>query len=291
MKRRNFLLYSLLFAVGCGGANSLKSSPLPDTLTFAVTDVEGLAGLERDYEPFRGALAEILGVNIEFFPVNGHLGAASALRLGELSIAWAGPSEYVAIKAKSQAVPSITLNRPEYYSTISVRGDSGIQSLQDLKGKTIDMWKIGSNTAHLGGVKLLLDAGLDPKNDVRIIMSEKDDLAVLAEGKADAWSRPIHKYRQILNEAGASEVDYPILAKGENFPGDIFVLSPRLESNAIAEIQSRLLENSHRLMHGIQASEALAGKFKNASFSVARDADYDPIREVYRAIGRGEILE
>ncbi|MGK7927094.1 MAG: hypothetical protein AB4290_17925 [Spirulina sp.] len=51
MKRRNFLLYTLLFTVGCPTANvtSISDVTLPETLTFTVTDVQGLEELEEDY--------------------------------------------------------------------------------------------------------------------------------------------------------------------------------------------------------------------------------------------------
>ena len=297
MKRRNFLLYSLLFAAGCTSAttsegNSQKENlSLPETLRFGVTDVRELAELERDYESFRSALAEIFGTNIEFVPVKSQLAAASALRSGQLDLAWAGPSEYVAIKARSQAVPLVTLNRPNYYTTISVRGDSGIKSLADLKGKKIDMEEVGANTAHLGGVKVLLDAGLEPGTDFQIVMSGQETIAELKQGRVDAWSTALHSYQQELAKEGASEADYPMIARGENFPGDIFVVSSQFEPEIVEEMRSRMLADTDKLLQAMQESEALAGKFKDASFTAANDADYNMIREVYKAIGQEEYLK
>ncbi|MGB0562045.1 MAG: phosphate/phosphite/phosphonate ABC transporter substrate-binding protein [Spirulinaceae cyanobacterium] len=293
LNRRKFLFYSALFAAGCSATQVTESeqTTLPDPLTFAVTDIAGLEELERDYEAFRAALAEVLQTNIEFFPVDTLFTAASALRSGDLMFAWAGPSEYVAIEARSQAQPLIVLNRPNYYTAIFAQAESGITSLADLESKTIDMWKVGGSTSHIGAVKLLLDAGLDPQTDVEILMSGEDDLALLTEGQADALARPPHKYERILKEAGASPEDFPIIAQGDNFPGDIFVVSSQIDPAVVELMQSRLLENTETLLQGIQASpEAIATKFKGSSFGAAHDADYDVVREVYQALGSKEYL-
>ncbi|MEM9542052.1 MAG: PhnD/SsuA/transferrin family substrate-binding protein [Cyanobacteria bacterium P01_E01_bin.42] len=293
MQRRNFLMYSLLFTAGCTAANNSRetNATLPETLRFTVTDVRTIEALEEDYGSFRAALEDIFETKIEFVPVNSQLAAASALRSGQVDFAWAGPSEYVAIRARSQAVPIVSLNRPNYYTTISVRGDSGIKSLADLKGKKIDMEEVGANTAHLGAVKVLLDAGLEPKTDFQSVMSGQETIKELKEGRVDAWSTNLRSYQQELSKEGASETDYPIIARGDNFPGDIFVVASQFSPEVVGEMRSRMLANTDKLLQAMQDSEAIATKFKDATFTQAEDSDYDMIREVYRAIGQGEYLK
>ena len=296
MKRRNFFEYSVLFAISCMTTNCGQGNPgnlngnFPTTLRFTVTDVRTVEELERDYGPFRDVLQEILPTAIEFVPVNGQLAAASALQAGQIDLAWAGPSEYVAIRARSQAVPIVSLNRPNYYTTISVRADSGITSLADLQGKKIDMEEVGANTAHLGGVKVLLDAGLQPTKDFHIVMSGQETIAPLRDGQVDAWSVALHSYQNELAKEGASESDYPIIGRGDNFPGDIFVLSSKFDPEVAEYIQTQMLANADKLLQGIQAAPALTTKFKDASFTPASDGDYDTIREVYRALGQDDYL-
>ncbi|GAB4147673.1 MAG: hypothetical protein Fur0046_26010 [Cyanobacteria bacterium J069] len=78
-------------------------------LRFAVTDVHGLDELKEKYDPFRAALEAVLETSIEFFPVDDLLMAASALQADQLDLVWAGPSEYVTIHARTQAVPLVSL--------------------------------------------------------------------------------------------------------------------------------------------------------------------------------------
>lgn len=64
MKRRHFLWYTLLFIAGCGTAASNKTnqsdlSSTSQALRLAVTDVQGLEDLKRNYETFRQTWSEV----------------------------------------------------------------------------------------------------------------------------------------------------------------------------------------------------------------------------------------
>jgi len=288
----------LLFVTGCTVATNNpngRSDNSPaiqlETLQFAVTDVDSMEELQRDYEPFRVALENALDTKVEFFLVKNLVAAAPALKSGRVDLVWAGPSEYVVIRARTQAVPVVAVTRPDFRSIIVVRSDSGIDSLADLKDKTIDMYKVGSTSSHIGAVKLLMDAGLDPQSDVNIVMSEKYTLQGLKNGEVDARFIAPHRYEKVLKDEGLSRSDYPIIAGGSLLPSDVLVVSSQLNSEVVEEIRSRLLANQDELIEAILASEAMAKKFKGASLAPASDVDYDMIREVYRAIGQGEFLE
>ncbi|MBW4644181.1 MAG: PhnD/SsuA/transferrin family substrate-binding protein [Goleter apudmare HA4340-LM2] len=294
MKRRNFFWYSCLLIAGCSAATNHSTSPnpvsMPAKLRFAVTDANGLTELQRDYEPFRVALEKVLATPVEFFPVQDYFMAASALQSNQVDLVWAGPSEYVVIRARTNAVPLITLTRPGYYAVIVVRADSNIKSLTDLKGKTIDMWKRGSTAAHLAGIKLLIDAGLNPQTDVEIIMSGDDGLKMLKTKKVDALVRPFHRYKTALVNEGDSEQEYPVIAQGKQLPGDIFVLSSQMEAPVVTQIQSRILSNRDKLLQAIDAVKSLSVRFKNANLILGNDADFDMLREVYQAIGQDKFI-
>lgn len=133
MNRRNFFIYTILFTAGCTTGTGTTNNPRNKSNNFgqielekirlAITDVKGLEQLERDYDSFRLVLEEALATKIEFFPVENYIEAASALQLGLVELVFAGPSEYVVINARTNAVPVIALTRPIYRSTIAVRGD------------------------------------------------------------------------------------------------------------------------------------------------------------------------
>ncbi|MCC5641646.1 phosphate/phosphite/phosphonate ABC transporter substrate-binding protein [Nostoc sp. CHAB 5824] len=296
MKRRNFLWYSLLFAAGCTtGVRSTKNSSdqmaitAPKNLKFAVTDVTGIKGLQQDYGLFRTTLEEILGIKIEFFPVENPTAAAPALLSGEVDIVFAGPSEYLILNARAKAIPIIAIERPNYHSIIVVRADSKIKLLAQLKGKTIAMRKIGSTSGHLAPTKLLIDAGLDPKTDFKTVMLDDKGVQALKKGEVDAWAVASDTYKNILESEGLLEKDFSIIFKGPLLPRDVFVASNQLASSFIEDMRSRMIKHQDKLIQSLVTAKANQ-KYKGSKLVIANDADYNMIREVYQKIGQGNFL-
>ncbi|WP_017717831.1 phosphate/phosphite/phosphonate ABC transporter substrate-binding protein [Kamptonema formosum] len=297
MKRRSFLWNSLLFLTGCAAAKNKPNSKhskaysRPNKLRFAVSDTRGMEELQRDYEPFRRALAEVLETEIEFFPLAKKFTAAgSAMQLNRVDLMLVGPAEYAIVSARTNAVPVIALTRPGFHSVIAVRADSGIKSLQQLKGKTIALREVGSTSGHLSPTKLLLDAGLNPQSDVKILMLDDKDLKALKNGEVDAWAGSIFKYQRTLQAAGLSEKEFPAIAAGPPLPNDIFIASSHLDPAFVEEVRDRMFENQAKLTQALVATPLLSTRFQGSKLVPANDADYNPIREAYKAIGQGDFF-
>ncbi|MBP0016964.1 MAG: PhnD/SsuA/transferrin family substrate-binding protein [Cyanobacteria bacterium SBLK] len=301
MKRRFFLGYSCLFLASCSAArhNSTKNeqksekpaiADWPETLRFTITDADGEEELNRDYQVFRRTLEGILACKIEFYPVESYVAAAPAMLAGNLDLAWAGPLEYLILQARAKAIPLVALKRPHFRTSISVRGDRGIQTVADLKGKTIEINEIGSTGSHLGTVKLLLEAGLNPKTDVTFTASDENTLSKVVSGEVDALGRPEHRYQALLQQEGLSAEDYPAIAIGEPIPGDVFVVNPLFEPEIIGEIRSRLLANNEKLMAAMWSVEELKIRFKDAFFEPVNQSEYDEIRALLQTIGQENLL-
>lgn len=291
MKRRNFIGYIVLFITSCTATtNNTNNSQIPIKLRFAVTDVVDEEELRRDYEPFRAALEEVLATKIELFPVETYIAAVAALQLNQVDLLLAGPSEYVVIKARTNAVPITAITRPNYRSIIVVLPDSPITSVAQLQGKTIAMSDIGSTSGHIGPTKLLMEAGLDPRSDVKILMLGDDgSLADFQQGKVDAWGGSAIDYQYLLQKEGASEQDFPIIAKTALLPSDVIIASSNLDSQLIQEYQTRILNSQEKLIAALVEGESTK-KYQGSSLKAANDANYDIIRDVYQVIGEGDLI-
>ncbi|MGK7940641.1 MAG: phosphate/phosphite/phosphonate ABC transporter substrate-binding protein [Crocosphaera sp.] len=293
MKRRNFLVYSLLFLVACNSSSpdaSTNPNEEPDTLRFAVTDVQGLEELQRDFEPFRDALAETLGKKIEFFPVADRTAAAVALQADQVDIVLTGPAEYVVMQAKTQAVPFIAITRPNYRSVIAVHKNGGIKSLEDLKGKTIAMSDLGSTSGQLGPTKILVDAGLQPEEDIDIKMLGDADLQAFQNEDVEAWGGAALDYDRFMEAKNLKSEDYPIVKKGDLLPSDVFIASNKLKPEYVEEIKKGMVENQEQLIGAIVSVDSNE-KYQGSTLVEAKDSDYDPIRQAYQAIGINDFTE
>lgn len=290
MKRRNFLWYSTLFLTGCTASRTLSEAPpstpqLPSTVRFAITDVKGLEELEAEYDDLRIALAESLQTDVEFFPVENYTAATVALKQGDVDLALAGPSEYVVITSRTNAAPIVAITRVNYHSVIAVPQGSDIETVADLKGKAIAMSDIGSTSGHLGPTKILIDAGLDPQTDITIEMLGDDgSVEAMKQGTVDAWGGSGTDYNDFLKDEAES---FPILIEGSPLPSDVFIVSSSLDPALIDVIRERLIANQSVVVESLAKHHS---KYEGSQIVLAKDEDYDSVRDVYRAIGQGDFV-
>lgn len=290
MKRRMFLRYSALFLAGCTTAHT-TSRPSPQgqvttKLRFAVTDVKGLKELQNDYETLRVSLGKALQTEVEFFPVDNYTAATVALKQGQVDFALAGPSEYIVITSRTNAVPVVAITRPEYHSLIAVPAGSPIKTVKDLKGKAIALSDIGSTSGHLGPTKLLLEAGLNPQTDVDLhMLGDRGSVDAIKTGKVTAWGGSATDYKTFLQ---AAEQPFSVLVQGPPLPSDVFIASSSVDPARIEQLRERMLANQALLVEAIAQHQS---KYQGSQLVLAKDEDYDPIREVYQAIGQGEFIQ
>ncbi|MEG5071620.1 phosphate/phosphite/phosphonate ABC transporter substrate-binding protein [Microcoleus sp. B3-D2] len=261
----------------------------PETLEFAVTDIQGSEDLQQNYQAFRTVIGEVLEKKIEFFPVDNYIEAAVALQSGQLKLALTGPSEYVIMRARTNAVPIIAITRPNYHSLILVPANSEIKSLAQLKGKTIGMWEVGATGGHLGPIKILMDAGLNPQSDFQISMLGKKGLQAIKKQQVEALGIGLNRYKDLLKIDGLSTKDFRIIATGVPLPSDLFVASSNLPNTLVEKIRTRLVENQDKLIEAILLGKA-NDKYQGAKLVPANDSDYNMIREAYKAIGQGNVF-
>lgn len=297
MKRRHFFGYTLsLFVASCTAATSSSTQKsthsdvgrFPEKLRFTVTEVQSLEELQRDYGAFQTALEKILEKKIEWVPVESYTAAAAALQSDQIDFVLTGPSEYVVIHARTNAFPIIGITRPNYRTVICVNVNNPIESVAQLKGKKIAMWKVGSTSGYLGPTKLLMDAGLKPKSEVQILLLGDRGLSALKKGEVDAWAGSAVKYEKFLQDEGLSNNALPLIAQGPLLPNDLFVVSSKLASSFVKELSDRMVKNQEQLLESLLIVEE--GKYKGSTFVPVNDSDYDMVREVYKAIGQGNFI-
>ncbi|MBP0020889.1 MAG: PhnD/SsuA/transferrin family substrate-binding protein [Cyanobacteria bacterium SBLK] len=299
---KNLLALPLVLMMACGSAggdppSSSSSTNLaepiascPEQLRFAVTDIPGEERLKDEFGAFQTTLGDVLGIPIELFPVSTHVAAAPALMFDRIDLALAGPSEYVLMKAKADAVPLVGITRPGYHTIILGIADTDISSVEDLKGKTIGIREEGSTAGHLGVLRLLKEAGFELNKDFNTkIIGDDSGLLELKEGKLDAWADASTRYQRVLGEQNLSESEFSVIATGEQLPNDILVANPSLESECIDEMRSRVVKNERAIVEAMLVSPANK-KYAESKMVPAKDEDYDLIREGYKTIGEEDYL-
>ncbi|MCB0333448.1 MAG: phosphate/phosphite/phosphonate ABC transporter substrate-binding protein, partial [Bdellovibrionales bacterium] len=254
------------------------------------TDVVGLEELQREFGAFQKVLSEKTGYTFKLFPVTGRTVVAETFRSGKLDFALTGPSEYVIIKNRSDTIPVIGLSRPDYYSVIITRKDSGIHSLAELKGKKIAFGDYGSTSYHLAPLQILSDAGLNPTTDLESVnVGKLVAWKSLVRGKVDAIGLNQDRFRLFSEqEQGVSENDFEILGRSPELPNDLIMAAPHVPKAVIEKVKTVFAEHGDEILQAILVGPR-NNKYQEMKFlTKIQDSDYDYIRQMYKTAGFAE---
>jgi phosphonate transport system substrate-binding protein len=270
----------------CASALVLAAMPAlaADTIRLAITDVDGLESLQREFGPFEAALEKLSGLQVEFFPVSGRTAAVEAMAAKQVDFVLTGPAEYVVFRARTNAQPVVTWQRPDYHSFLIALEGSDVKSLADLKGKKVSFHEIGSTSRHLGPGYLLKEAGLEYGKDyepvfvkvnVGVEALQRGDLAAIGVNLTDI---------QRLKEK-TPDIKFVELAKSAQLPDDVLLASPDVPADVVAKVREAFTKSGEELMGAVTSTDAnrkyVGGKF----LPDVQDSDYEIIRTMYRAVG------
>lgn len=280
------LLTAAALTVSCGSEPS--DSAQPDTVRFAVTDLKGLEELQREFGAFETTFEKHSGLNLEFFAVNDRTAAAAALQADRVDVVFTGPAEYVVIHEKTGAQPIVAIERDGYHSCIYTTADSGITSLEQLRGTKIAMSDVGSTSGHLGPSQMLVDEGLKPGSDVEVLTVGDVVHESLKRGDVSAVGIGYHDYEEFMAEDDPNQ--YRIVAEGPILPPDLLMGREGLDEATVSTVRDTFTNHFDELLAAMLEGKDNA-KFENAKLVTVSDSDYDEVRSMYRAVGVNDFSE
>jgi phosphonate transport system substrate-binding protein len=258
------------------------------TVRMAVTDLQGLEELQREFGAFVETFEEKSGMDLEFFAVNDRTAAAAALKADRVDIVFTGPAEYIVMRARADAEPIVAIRRPDYHSCIYTSLDSGVADLDDLVGGKIGMSDVGSTSGHLGPSQILVDAGIDPLSDVTVLTVGDTVHEALKRGDVDAVGVGCHDYDEYM--AADDPADYVMLAEGDPLPPDILIARGGLDQATVDAVRATFVDHFDELLVALLEGKDNA-KYQNAEVVEIDDSDYDVVRSMYEAVGVDDFTE
>jgi phosphonate transport system substrate-binding protein len=285
------MLKRLVVAVAIVTAALAIPAAAQPSVRFAVTDVDGLESLQRDFGPFKETLERNSGLKIEFFAVPGRTAAVEAMAAKQLDFVLTGPAEYVVFRARTKAQPVVGWTRPDYFSQIVVLADGPIKTLDDLKGKKISFGEIGSTSQHLGPVQILSDAGLSYSRDYQPVFVKRN-VALEAMKRGDIAAIGLNlTYHQIMRRANPG-VPMRVLARGRDLPDDLILASPTVSPEIVDKMRKTFLTKGDEIMRAVVSVKGDNEKYAGGVFLPnVSDSDYDLIRKMYVALGIKEFTK
>jgi phosphonate transport system substrate-binding protein len=162
--------------------NALHVSAIPD---------EAPTELQRKFAPLGKYLEAELGMKVEFIPVSDYAAVVEALAAKKIDMAWLGGFTFVQARLRTgNAIPIVQRAEDQAFtSKFIANGESGINSLNDLKGRTFSFGSVSSTSGHLMPRFYLQQNGINPERDFkRVAFSGAHDATALQveAGKVDA---------------------------------------------------------------------------------------------------------
>jgi len=162
---------------------------------FGVLSGENESDRVARYTPFQNYLEKTLGVDVEIFTAGNYDGVIQALAADQIEFSFLGSSAYAAAYTETEGgvIPLLTSLQNDgstgYYSVLVVRCDSGLKSVDDLKGKTLAFADPDSTSGYNVPYYNLVQQGYQPEEFFAAIPfsgSHEAGVAGVANGQFDA---------------------------------------------------------------------------------------------------------
>lgn len=258
---------------------------------LAVTDIVGLENLQREYAPFQKVLAEKSGLNVQLFPVPNRTAAVEALNAKKVDLVLTGPAEYVVFKKRTDAKLVVGFSRPDYFGSIVTILGSGIDGVEDLKGKKVALGDVGSTSRHLSPIQLLADLGLNPQKDLQIVHVNRN-VGVEAMKRGDVAAIGINRTDLPGLAKRFPDLVFKVIARGRDLPNDVLLAGNHVSDDTVARMKKAFTENSEALVAAVLLGPEENQKFQGMRFIPGiADKDYHYVRKMYATIGQPQYAD
>lgn len=243
---------------------------------------------DATYRPLADYLSAKLGRKVTLRTVDTWEGLAKSLANGETDMALMGPWGYVLAnhEASAQAISTILYDgKPEYHAIFITHPDSGINSVNDLKGHTFAFGDKGSTSGYLIPLHYFMTQGINPDSYFSKVLYAKHQAieTQVTQGVLDAGA-DYNRNRNAMIEQGLIKAERSkVIWQSAPLPNDAFAVSSALYADKplVSKLQTALANVGQELKNNPALLPAHYTGFVSSNNSV-----YKPIRDAGLATGK-----
>ena len=285
MKLLASLFTTMFFSLSSAVVSSQSLKPLEFGVGLFQPDKEKN---DATYKPLADYLAKQLGREVKLRTVDSWEGLAKSLASGETDMALMGPWGYVLAnhQAGAQAVATILYQgKPEYFAIMVTNPRSGINKIDDMKGKTFAFGDKGSTSGYLIPNHEFMMRGIDPEKFFSKVIYTKHQAieTQVTRGELDAGA-DYNRNRDAMIEQGLIKAaDSHIIWTSAPLPNDALALSKELAKDKV--FTAKLVAALEAVGEALKTQPNLLPS--NYTGFVAKDNKYyAPIRDAGLATGK-----
>jgi len=270
------------------GGNAFAQGDMPDKLVLGMVPSREADAIVDSLDPIAAMLSERLLIPVETFVSTNFVGLVEAIGTGRVDIGLFGPAALVQAIDAYGAVPilaSVRQGSTTYRAQFNVRCDSGIESFEDLRGRTIAFVDPGSASGYqFPYVTLKTTHGIDPDTEMTSVFAGSHDASALAVYNGDVDVSVTFGGSPGSDGRETIEGDFPdvkevvcILGYSDDIPNDGAVVRKDLDPELADQIAQALID----IANTPEGKELTSTLFNVTEFARITDPSvYDIVREV-----------
>jgi phosphonate transport system substrate-binding protein len=240
-------------------------------------------------EEFARVLGGLAGLPVRVTVASDYAAVIEALRNRTADLAFVHPGGYVLASREAKArivARNLWHGKSSFTSRLYVRKESGLKSLEDLRGKSIAFVDPASSSGYIYPMVMLIQRGLvknrDPKTffkDVAFSGAHDASMRALLNGHVDAIASFDLAREQYLKDAAERE-RIVFVAETPEIPEAGIAARDGLDPAVVARVRAALLQ-----IKGPAHKDLLKRLYEIDGFAPAEDSDYDPVRAAIELLG------
>lgn len=281
--RRDFFKKISLITLGLVlGAQSLCANPSewPKEVNFGVVPVAGATSIKDTFGELSSYLEKKLGVKVNLQTAGDYAGVITAMQHNHVQIAYFGPESYVEAQKRAKAeILAVEVGEetglPGYYGMIITKKDSGLKTLEDIKGKKWAFTSSNSTSGTLVPTVMFYEKNIKPEEYFsKVLYSGGHEASILSvkAGTIDAASTNNLDFNRGLGRNWAKD-DFNIIWQSELIPGSPVTARSDLPASFKKAVKDALLAYDNK--------EGLS-KLKLKGFAETKDSDYNTVRDLIK---------
>ncbi len=284
----------MLLSGGCSkhGAKQVRQAPLgspQNPIKMALVPSLDTRKLIVSGERLAELLKKHTGLTFEVTVPTSYAAVVSAMGAGKVDVGWLSPLPYVIAHDQygvRVVLRTIRDNSDRYWSFIIARTDTGINKLEDLKGKRFAYGDPVSTSGCLYARELIRSKGYDPdKFFSQVIYAGAHDKVVMAVYNKQVDGGAI--YGGVVSDAREKVADTikdvmqktKVIAKSAPIPND----TVSVRKGFPEALTSKLVDGLMKVAKSDEGRVAIMTLYGIDGFVKAKDADYDTVRKVAKA--------
>jgi len=249
--------------------------PTPDPLVMVVIPAEADLLTREQFAPLVDYIAGEIGQPVKLITVSDYAAVVEAMKYGHADIARFGPFSYVLATQEADVEAIVTAikentNAPNYYAYIIAR-----EYITDFNGKTMAYADVGSTSGYLVPATYIQNAGIR-LGEVFFAGGHGAVIEAVKNGTVDLGSVASNRYWVAIAEGVIIEDEIKVVWQSETIPNAPIAVQKSMETDLKRKVTNAFLSAPRDIVEMLNVGEI--------GYVVAKDSDYDPIREVQKIL-------